>query len=106
MGRKIPIETSELVKLKEQNMSDREIAQHLKKQGIDISRDTVGYRLRKYYNEQGKVMPKKIAITADIEELVILIEQGMTIKGACAYLQEQGEKISYNAARKQVREYY
>jgi len=74
------VDISDLVKLKEQGMSDADIVKYLAERGIVISWSTVNKKLTEYYKELGKERPKisrKDTVSISIEELVKLKEQGM-----------------------------
>ena len=103
----IKIRDEELAKLKEQGMTDHEIAEHLTKRGIKISTGYVNLRLRKYYEKQGIEKPNpKRKIRISIEELAELKERGISDREIAEHLTKQGIKISKDSVSKKLKKYY
>ena len=57
--KKINIDLTILVELKESRMSDKEIAEYLATQEINIAPVTISKILKKYYDSIGKKKPRK-----------------------------------------------
>jgi len=101
------IEIIELAKLKEQRMTDSEIAEELTKQGIKISVTSVNVRLRKYYEAQGIQKPRgKTTRRISDEELARLKEEGMTDYEIAEEFTEQGRRISRPSVNLRLIKYY
>ena len=103
----IDISVAELVELKEQGKSYEEISEFYKEKGINISRATVGDRLKNYYESQGKKVPRgKEVEEISIEKLVGLKEQGNSYAKISQYYESQGIQISSAAIGKRLKAYY
>lgn len=100
----IDISIEELVKLKEQGMTDKRIAEHLAKRGIKVSITTVNIRLSKYYRKTGKVKPRGRDIQD--EELVTLKEDKKSDREIAEYFTNQGRKICLASVNTRLNKHY
>ena len=105
------INIKKLVDLKESGMSDKEIVEYLRGQGIIRSESTIGTLLRDYYKFMGKEKPRKPseyrgANPIDINELVKLKEKGMSDKEITEYLATQGINRPEVSIGKIIKKYY
>jgi len=99
---RIPIE--ELVKLKEEGMTDRKIAEYLTGKGIKISAGTVNAKLKEYYESVGKIKPRGKMIRDN--ELEIMKEQKKTDREIAEYFTKQGRKICLCTVNKRLTKHY
>ena len=94
--------TEELVRLREQGLSNTKISAELVQQGVHISHQTVNNRLTEYYKSQGIDKPRA-RIALDISKLIRLREQGMTYKNITKYYYaKSGRKISEATIRTRI----
>ena len=105
------INIKKLVDLKESGMSDKEIVEYLRGQGIIRSESTIGTLLRDYYKFMGQEKPRKPreyrgANPIDINELVKLKEKGMSDKEITEYLATQGINRPEVSIGKIIKKYY
>jgi len=104
--RKIDIELEEIVRLKEEGMSDREIAERFTKQGINVSRSTIRKILAKYYESIGKTKPNAKIIEIPIEDIVKLNKEGMTEKQIVEYFKSKGIRVGMSTINLKLKKYY
>ena len=106
--KRINISIEEMVNLKEQGLSDRQIAQIFTLRGKKISRSMVCTKLRQYYKSQQKEKPKaiiKMATSISNEEIVALKEQGLSNAAIARYFTQHGKPISATAINKRLTKY-
>lgn len=103
-------EMQEMVRLKEQGVTDKNIAKYFTRKYREISVSTVEKRLLEYYDAQGKGTVKKerriILTEEELNKLVELKEQRLTYKEVSEYFKQQGRVISACVLRKRLLEYY
>lgn len=105
----INIKIEEIVRLKEEGMTDEAIVQYYTKQGKKISVATVNRKLNLYYNEHGIKKPRvkrKKKTDNLIEDMLKLKEQGMSDEEIAEYFAQKGEKISRRLISLRLTEYY
>ena len=100
----IKVSIEELVKLKEQGMTDKKIAEHLNANGIKISMLVVRNKLNKYYQSIGKSKPRGRNIQD--EELAVLKEQKKSDREIAEYFTKQGRKICLGSVNTRLSKHY
>ena len=110
---KIKIKIEELVKLKEEGLTDNAIAEYFTSQGIKISRSSVTNRLNEYYKAQGREKPRTIEkpkgrprSIINIKEVIQLRGKGLTYKAIEEVFASKGIKISGDTIARKLNEYY
>lgn len=109
---RINIKDEEMVKLKENGLTDKEIADYFTEQGIPVSNTYVAKTLKKYYRLLGKEKPKikrkikRIGEEITDEELAKLKEQGLTDKAIEEYFMNKKIYISMHTVNKRLNRYY
>ncbi len=110
--KRINIKEEEMVKLKENGLTDKEIADYFTEQGITVSNTYVAKTLKKYYRLLGKEKPKikrkikRIGEEITDEELAKLKEQGLTDKAIEEYFMNKKIYISMYTVNKRLNRYY
>ena len=101
-----------LYKLREQGMSYVTIAEQFKKDGIEISSETIRRRCKEIYKEKGKTEPKtqerirNKRTDINDEEIFQLREQGLSYKRIVEYYKENGVDVSCMTIRSRCKEIY
>lgn len=108
---KIDIDVEELVRLKEQGKTDREIVKYLNSKGITISTTTISNRLRDYHYRRGeeRVVVKRKIITLteeEIFEIEDLIEENFSYEEIVEHFEKKGKKMSVGTLIRKLDEYY
>lgn len=106
----------EMVRLKDERMTDANIARYFTQKGKEISSSTVGNILREYYDSKGKIKPsgkstvkreRKIILTEEeTKKLAELKEHGFTYEQISKYFKDKGRTISTYVVSKRLLEYY
>ena len=110
--KRINIKEEEMVKLKENGLTDKEIANYFTEQGIPVSNTYVAKTLKKYYRSLGKEKPKierkikRIGEEITDEELEKLKEKGLTDKAIEEYFMNKKIYISMHTVNKRLNRYY
>ena len=99
---RIPI--GELVKLKEEGMTDKEIAEYFTEKGLKICAGTVNSKLKIYYKSVGKSKPRGKMIKD--KELEIMKEQRKSDREIAEYFTSQGRKITLATVNKRINKHY
>ena len=107
------ISDEEIYELREQGMTQREVAEYYKKQGIEVSDKTIYRRCKIIYKEKGKkqqrvIKPRKKTTYEKIsdDEIYELREQEMTQKEIAQYFTNQGKIISEATICKRCKKIY
>lgn len=103
---KIKLDIEELLRLRNQGMSEVLITKHMNDKGISVSCTTINKRLNDYYKKMGMVKTKPRLEIPNIEEVVAMKKQGMSSIAIQKVLNDRGLKISLTTLDKRLNEYY
>ena len=101
----IKVDVEELVRLKEQEISDKEISEYFRSKGIEICPATINKKLTKYYKEKGQQKPRARGYRIsnkeeEIGEIVVkLRREGNTLKEIESHLKGMGKDVSFETVR-------
>ena len=86
-------------------MSDGKIAKHYAEEGILVHAETIRKRLNEYYKSIGQERPL-VRKVLPMDEIIILRQQGMSVKKIVKCLKQKGINVSETTVFKRLKEYY
>lgn len=104
---KLDISLEQLIRLRQQGFSYREIAYKLNSQGIKVSTQTVENRIKEFQEENPEIISDKRGLDSIPDnKLKKLKEQGLSCKGILEYLTNRGVKVTFPSLKRRLRSIY
>ena len=109
MPNRIDINDEEILDLREQGLSCKEIFEYFRDKGIKVSLSTIKNKCKIIYQKKGKKQPhdkRKKQIEISDEKIYNLREQGLTYKEIANYFNNNGVKVSYSTIALRCKKIY
>jgi ribosomal protein L20 len=106
---KYSISDEEIIELKEQGLTNRQIVEHYKQKGIKIGITTITNKCREAFKNAGKAMPprkRKVQIDISDEEIFSLREKRLTYSEIVDYYKEKGIQVSKSTIENRCKKVY